>query len=251
MDQPPAPPRLLNPNIDADLETVCLKCLEKDPARRYAAAEEVAEELARYLRGEPIRATPPGWVRSLSRQLGRRREVLDPRPWSRFSFFSAAVTVCTHVAIFWVTQPGRPAALFVPLVCANAALVGLIAWHHLVRRRQPLTPDEGHIVTLYGGFVATGFVLYAVTYPWDRDSILAMYPALALLGGLYHLVVARLYWGPMYLYALAYYLLAVVMKLRPEWAPLEFAALSGGISVAVGFLLRRAGGPTDGAERRG
>jgi serine/threonine-protein kinase len=250
-DQPPAPPRLLNPNIDADLETVCLKCLEKDPARRYASAEGLAEELDRYLRGEPIQARPPGWVQSLSRQFGRRREVLDPRPWSRLSFLSAAVTFCTHVAIFWVTRPGRPAALFVPLVCANTALVALIAWYHLLRRRQPLTPDEGHIVALYGYFIATAFVLYATAYPWDRDAILAMYPALALVSGLYHLVVARLYWGPMYLYGLAYFLLAVVMKMTPEWAPLEFAALSTSISVAVGVVLRRhVNDPADESDRR-
>jgi tRNA A-37 threonylcarbamoyl transferase component Bud32 len=59
----PTSPRRLNSNIPPDLETICLKCLEKSMPARYPTARALAEELDRYLRGEPIQARPASAVR--------------------------------------------------------------------------------------------------------------------------------------------------------------------------------------------
>jgi TolB-like protein/tRNA A-37 threonylcarbamoyl transferase component Bud32 len=70
LDTEPRPPRLLNPKIDRDLSTICLKCLEKDPKRRYTSALALAEDIERWLKHEPIQARHTGvfargrkWVR--------------------------------------------------------------------------------------------------------------------------------------------------------------------------------------------
>src|SRR6516165_3329744 len=70
LDTEPKQPRLINPKIDRDLSTICLKCLEKDPKRRYSSALALAEDLERWLKHEPIQARHTGvfargkkWVR--------------------------------------------------------------------------------------------------------------------------------------------------------------------------------------------
>jgi len=60
LDTEPRQPRFLNPKIDRDLSTICLKCLEKDPKRRYSSAVALAEDLDRWLKHEPIRARRTG-----------------------------------------------------------------------------------------------------------------------------------------------------------------------------------------------
>ena len=75
IEQEPVPPRQLEPRVPYDLETICLKCLEKDPARRFATAAELADDLRRFVDGDPILARPtPAWERAW--KWGKRRPAI-------------------------------------------------------------------------------------------------------------------------------------------------------------------------------
>src|SRR4051812_16187865 len=96
----PVPPRLLNPKVDHDLETFCLKCLEKDPHNRYCTAEELAKDLFRYLNGETITARSFNVIDRISRILDRSQHDVAFQTWSNMIFLIGVIILVEHVAVF-------------------------------------------------------------------------------------------------------------------------------------------------------
>ena len=74
-EREPDPPRRYNRKVPRDLELICLRCLEKDPDRRYASAEELADDLERFLKDEPVAARHTGVVGQLRRWIRREPEL--------------------------------------------------------------------------------------------------------------------------------------------------------------------------------
>lgn len=93
LQEEPIAPRLLNPRIATDLETICLKCLEKEPSRRYDSAKTLSEELTRFLEGRPILARPLGRLQRLWRLCRRhpRESLLTGLALSVFVLGAAGV----------------------------------------------------------------------------------------------------------------------------------------------------------------
>ncbi len=119
MNQEPTPPGRLRPKLPHELETICLKCLEKDPHERYASCEALADDLRAFLSGEPIRARgAPAWERVLR---GFRR-----KPGKALVLGAGALAaVGLLVGIWWSNT----------LVVSSVAIFGLIAGGSWYRAR--------------------------------------------------------------------------------------------------------------------
>jgi WD40 repeat protein len=102
--QEPARPRSLDPRVGRDLETICLKCLEKDPGKRYGSAAAVAEDLERWLRGEPIVARrTPAWEQA-AKWAGRRPTL------AALSCLAAASVLAMLAVLAWGWQQAQDKA---------------------------------------------------------------------------------------------------------------------------------------------
>src|SRR5437667_1484628 len=94
LETDPRQPRLLNPKVDRDLSTICLKCLEKDPQRRYSSALALAEDLERWLRREPIQARRTGLF-------AHGKKWLQRNPTTAYLVVSLAALVAAVAVIIW------------------------------------------------------------------------------------------------------------------------------------------------------
>jgi serine/threonine protein kinase/WD40 repeat protein len=102
MEREPERPRVLNPRIDRDLETVCLKCLQKQPQRRYASAEILAEDVEHWLAGEPISARPVSQSERFWRWCRR-----NPLVTGLTAAVSASLLFGLAGSIFWAVKATR------------------------------------------------------------------------------------------------------------------------------------------------
>jgi predicted Ser/Thr protein kinase len=247
----PVLPTLLNPNIDQDLETICLKCLQKEPAARYASAQALADDLQRYLDGESISARSLGVFDFMTRMLGRSQHVHAFRTWSSLVLVMAAVIGIEHLLVFILIQLDQPrpfitAARFIQFVL----LAILFVWHR-GKQLLPTTAPERELWTIWVGYLLSYVVTMVATRAIGRFDViepgqnapaliveLLPYPYTALISGLAFFIMGANYWGRCYAIGLAFFLAAALMPLHLEWAPLIFGLLWSTALTALGLHLR-------------
>ena len=128
LETEPRQPRLWNPKIDRDLATICLKCLEKDPKRRYSSALALAEDLEHWLKHEPIRARHTGIFT-------RGKKWLRRNPTTALVFALSLAFAATLAVMIWKSASVRPPAT------AESALNSAPAKSIAVLPFENLSPD--------------------------------------------------------------------------------------------------------------
>jgi serine/threonine protein kinase len=256
IDHQPVPPRLLNPKIDHDIETICLKCLEKDPASRYASAEVLEEDLQRYLDGDSISARSFNVIDRLTRVLERDAHTADFSTWSTMVLVMAVVIGVEHVGVFLLVLTGQPGYCVTIARFLQFVLLGLLFWLNRRSRLLPTSAAERELWTIWIGYFISYFFIVLITRSlahfgvlqpselWHgRDYFLELfpYPFISLVSGLAFFIMGSNYWGRCYAIGGAFFIAALLMTLDLTFGPLIFGTLWTIVLLMLGLHLRRQG----------
>jgi hypothetical protein len=240
----PVPPRLLNPKVDRDLETICLKCLAKDPRQRYATALEMAEDLERFLQGDSIHARSLNVIDRLARTLERNQMDTEFQSWGVLTLWFAVIIIAEQAVLFVLLRTGQRWEYLLLTRVSQFSLMGWVFWHYRGRNGLPQTLAERHLWSIWIGYIlASCFAGEACRQRYGLEQIYQspLYPFWSVLAGMGFFVMGSNYWGRCYAIALAFFALALVMCLDLEWAPLEFGLLWSLTLGAIGWRLYRLG----------
>jgi serine/threonine-protein kinase len=254
LEREPVPPRLLNPKVERDLETICLKCLEKDPGRRYASADDLAADLQRYLDGGAIQARSYNWVARMTRALNQpsHREA-DLRVWSSLLLLFAGIFLAGHVLIFVLLQAKQPYGLVLLSRTGSLLLGGAALWWFRRRDALPAGAAERQVWLIWVGALAAfgvsslvnrlliGSVLGAGPDAPAHWPDLVHYPFSAVVSGLAFFVMGGSYGIRYYAFSLAFFVLALLLPLWLEWSPIAYGLVWALCLVVIARHLRRLG----------
>lgn len=229
----------LRPDIPRDLQLICARCLRKSPQERYPSAQALAEDLTKYLKGEPI-TDSRGWVwGSVSRALGWQRHTGVIRMWyvplwgSMAAFLSMLVMQVAQLlhAPLWVSQTA--------IIAYLAGWLGVM-WMFLVARRDMLNPVERASTALhFGAKFACVAILPVQLWLHGGDPVYVL-PMFLTIVGVVVFAHGVIYWGRFYLVGLAELLAAAAMPLIPQtYWPSIYGVIVGGLQFWAAVHLKR------------
>jgi len=103
LNKEPVRPTRIMPNLNRDLETICMKCLEKEPSERYQSAKELADDIKRFLDGEVIMARPAGWIAMFIRKARKNKIAVTAVGLATALVIAGAIVV----GLFWSHSHSR------------------------------------------------------------------------------------------------------------------------------------------------
>jgi serine/threonine-protein kinase len=225
LEQDAVPPRLLNARVDRELETVCLKCLQKPPELRYRAARELADDLEAFLQGEPVSARPSGLGYFVGRMLRATHHAPVLENWGLlWMWHSLAIFVLCAVTNLMAWRGVDNHWPYLALWSVGLVAWGSIFWA-LRRRGGPVTFIERQIAHLWAGGIAGSIVLFAVEWVIGLP-VLTLSPVLAILAGVVFIGKGGMLSGEFYPWAGAMFVTAGLMAGFPRVGLLLFGVVS-------------------------
>ncbi len=235
--QIPAPRSRLNLTVGAgsDLDLICRKCLQRDYRDRYPSATALADDLERFIRGDWTSVRQPGWLERARRWIDRSIIASPDVPlrddlhhWGMIDFWDATLNLACHGTIYFLIRADlAPGYLWLTMLTYFAVWWPMFLTY--LMRRRPMARSEKDLIALWAWASAGGLVLLGVFCPPFGSSravdMLLFYPSWTVLNGLAYFFVGRNWWGRYHLVAVAHLVVAALMPLRLDLAPLVFAGL--------------------------
>jgi eukaryotic-like serine/threonine-protein kinase len=228
LDQDPVSPRLLNPKLDADLEVICLQCLQKEPGSRYGSAADLAADLEAFVHGEAlsIRTLHFGsLVGLLQRALRETHHAVVLENWGLLWMYHSAMIVLICALTTAMHWSGINDPVWYLLLWGGGLMVwGTVFWQ-LRKRGGPVLFVERQVAHVWAGSLAATIGLFIVEVLLQLP-VLKLSPILAVIAGITFLVKAGMLSGSFYLSSAALFLTAIPMALWPDYGPLLFGAVT-------------------------
>ncbi len=232
----PVRPRMLNPQIDLDLEFIVRKCLEKRPEHRYSSAEDLARDIEAYLAGDSVTARSGSLVYFLTRFFRDTHHAPVLENWGLLWMWHSLMILllCTVTSIMdWAGVDSHWA--YLALWSIGLVTWGLIFWE-IRRRAGPVTYVERQVAHAWAGGVIASIGIFIVEVLLSARSqanlgfsvpVLTLSPTLAVVAGVVFLFKAGTLSGWFYAAAIASFLVAIPMAiLGPPLSPLLFGIVS-------------------------
>lgn len=229
LDAEPQLPRRINADVPRELETIAMKCLEKDPANRYPTAQAVVDDIQRYLEGDSISASSPNLIGRVVRTLERSQYDREFHAWSTMLAWIAGIALVTHLLVFANHVLNLSDSLTAQIAIRAFELVGMLGVLWAARRDwyPPRGAPARQLWAVWSGYMVGSQTLLAATYLMTPDGAvfdeLRTYPSMAVLASLAYIVLGSSYWGYCYVIGGAFVGLALLMPFWLAVAPLAFA----------------------------
>jgi serine/threonine-protein kinase len=240
LEQDPAPPRILNPLVDPDLEMIALRSLQKPPDLRYASAGALGDDLAAYLAGEPIAARSGRLSQVVARLFRETHHATVLENWGMLWMWHAALLLVLCLVTNWLHERRAVWPMFaehwpyVLLWGGGLAIWAPIFWA-LRRRAGPVTAVERQIAHVWGGSIVAVILLFFVENLLGLPA-LRLSPVLGLISGMVFVVKAGVLSGAFYVCAAALFVCGIAMAAL-DHAGFRYSLSVFGIVAAAAFFI--------------
>lgn len=239
-------PRRLNPDIPAELETICLKCLKKEPPDRYQTAAQLADDLRRYLSGEPISAKPDGFFDRVLRTISKSRLREELNVWGNYLYVIALIVAVSHVILHTLYRQQPPIQWIIATDCVQFSLIAVVVLYGNRIRDASAIGEEHRLWLLVVGYLM-GCALLRLTAYSQVSSLAEVYhareyPAFCILTAELFFMLGLFQWGMFFVFSALFAVVAVCATfLTPESAVLLFGFSWAATLFSFGRHLRHLG----------